>query len=45
MLISFDGTFYTITDPQFEMSIPAWDGYEPDTADAAGAAICCSATG
>lgn len=38
-MIAFDGTFYRITDPEFEMTIPAWDGYEPDTADEADATI------
>ncbi|MFC7381845.1 hypothetical protein [Sphaerisporangium rhizosphaerae] len=38
-MISFDGTFYTIADPLFEMTIPAWEGYEPDTADEADATI------
>jgi hypothetical protein len=38
-MITFDGTFYRITDPEFEMTIPAWEGYEPDTADEADATI------
>ncbi|MFF0868584.1 hypothetical protein ACFYUV_42990 [Nonomuraea sp. NPDC003560] len=38
-MITFDGTFYRITDPEFEMTIPAWVGYEPDTADEADATI------
>ncbi|WP_433514887.1 hypothetical protein ACQP2T_04265 [Nonomuraea sp. CA-143628] len=38
-MITFDGTFYRITDPEFEMTIPAWAGYEPDTADEADATI------
>lgn len=38
-MISFDGTFYTITDPLFEMTIPAWEGCEPDTASEADATI------
>ncbi|GLW22264.1 hypothetical protein DI270_003045 [Microbispora triticiradicis] len=38
-MISFDGTFYTIADPLFEVTIPAWEGYEPDTADEADATI------
>ncbi|MER6581015.1 hypothetical protein [Nonomuraea sp. NPDC001023] len=38
-MITFDGTFYRITDPEFEMVIPAWVGYEPDTADEADATI------
>ncbi|MGW0807201.1 hypothetical protein [Nonomuraea sp. NPDC002799] len=38
-MITFDGTFHRITDPEFEMKIPAWEGYEPDTADEADATI------
>ncbi|NUW44978.1 hypothetical protein [Nonomuraea rhodomycinica] len=38
-MIAFDGTFYHITDPKFEMTIPAWQGYEADTADEADATI------
>ncbi|MGS2646794.1 hypothetical protein [Streptosporangium sp. LJ11] len=38
-MITFDGTFYCITNPEFEMTIPAWEGYEPDTADQADATI------
>ncbi|ETK35590.1 hypothetical protein [Microbispora sp. ATCC PTA-5024] len=38
-MISFDGTFYTIADPLFEMTIPAWEGYGPDTADEADVTI------
>ncbi|MEV0168992.1 hypothetical protein [Nonomuraea fuscirosea] len=36
-MITFDGTFYRITDPEFEMTIPAWEVYEPDNADEADA--------
>ncbi|MEU7889793.1 hypothetical protein AB0B54_30190 [Microbispora bryophytorum] len=39
MTISFDGTFYRVTDPEFEMVVPAWEGYEPDAADQADATI------
>ncbi|WP_066934021.1 hypothetical protein [Microtetraspora fusca] len=38
-MISFDGAFYTIADPRFEMTIPAWEGYAPDTAREADATI------
>ncbi|MEO3854617.1 hypothetical protein [Acrocarpospora sp. B8E8] len=38
-MITFDGAFYRITDPKFEMTIPAWEGYEPGTADQADATI------
>ncbi|MFG1821417.1 hypothetical protein ACGFIJ_02930 [Microbispora bryophytorum] len=38
-MINFDGTFYTIADPLFQMTIPAWEGYEPDTADQVDATI------
>ncbi|MBD3136939.1 hypothetical protein [Microbispora bryophytorum] len=38
-MISFDVTFYTIADPLFQMTIPAWEGYEPDTADQVDATI------
>ena len=38
-VITFDGTFYRITEPEFEMTIPAWEAYEPDTADQADATI------
>ncbi|MEU8192744.1 hypothetical protein AB0C10_03065 [Microbispora amethystogenes] len=38
-MISFDGTFYTIADPLFEMNIPVWEGYEPDRADQADTTI------
>lgn len=38
-MITFDGPFYRITDPEFEITIPAWEGSEPDTADEADATI------
>ncbi|MGW4644690.1 hypothetical protein ACWEN6_39710 [Sphaerisporangium sp. NPDC004334] len=38
-MITFDGAFYHVTDPEFEMTIPAWEGYEPATADQADATI------
>ncbi|MEV7009935.1 hypothetical protein [Streptosporangium sp. NPDC051022] len=38
-MITLDGAFYRIMDPEFEMRIPAWEGYEPATADEADATI------
>ncbi|MFD9944667.1 hypothetical protein ACFWYW_15390 [Nonomuraea sp. NPDC059023] len=38
-MIEIDGPFYRVRDPGFEMLIPAWEGYAPETADQADATI------
>ncbi|RVX46888.1 hypothetical protein EDD27_9801 [Nonomuraea polychroma] len=39
MVIEIDGAFYRISKPSFEMLIPRWEGYAPETADQADATI------
>ncbi|MFI7697322.1 hypothetical protein ACIBQ6_50230 [Nonomuraea sp. NPDC049655] len=38
-MIEIDGAFYRISKPGFEMLIPRWEGYAPETADEADATI------
>ncbi|MFI6324369.1 hypothetical protein ACIBG8_43075 [Nonomuraea sp. NPDC050556] len=38
-MMEIDGAFYRISDPGFEMMIPRWKGYAPETADQADAII------
>ncbi|WP_345558537.1 hypothetical protein [Nonomuraea rosea] len=38
-MIEIDGAFYRISKPGFEMLIPRWEGYSPETADEADATI------
>lgn len=39
LVIEIDGAFYRISKPGFEMLIPRWEGYAPETADQADATI------
>lgn len=38
-MIDTAGAFYRVSDPGFEMMIPRWEGYAPETADQADATI------
>ncbi|MEU8107116.1 hypothetical protein AB0C18_25725 [Nonomuraea muscovyensis] len=38
-MIEIDGPFYRVSDQDFKMMIPAWEGYAPETADQADATI------
>ena len=37
--IRVEGAFYRVSDPAFEMTIPRWEGHEPDRAEEADATI------
>ncbi|TKK90840.1 hypothetical protein FDA94_03500 [Herbidospora galbida] len=38
-MIEIDGPFYRVSESGFEMLIPRWEGYEPETAEEADATI------
>ncbi|MGN9786479.1 hypothetical protein ACTMTF_34000 [Nonomuraea sp. ZG12] len=38
-MIEIDGPFYRVNDPAFEMTVPVWEGYVPETADQADAIV------
>lgn len=38
-MIEIDGPFYRVSEPGFEMRIPRWEGYEPESAQEADATI------